>query len=77
LVHQPLHRLKRIGVLHDFHKREFPCAPRYVYIITHPKTLVNTFSEKFWQKLKNIFWPRRSRSESIFSSMGINIPKNG
>ena len=30
LVRQPLRRLRRIGVLHDFPKREFPCAPRYV-----------------------------------------------
>ena len=29
LVRQPLRRLRRIGVLHDFPKREFPCAPRY------------------------------------------------
>ena len=50
---------------------------RYVYIITHPKTHVNTFSEKFCRKFKNIFWPRRSRSKSIFPSTSINIPKNG
>ena len=29
LVRQPLRRLQRIGVLHDFPKREFPCVPRY------------------------------------------------
>ena len=32
LVRQPLRRLRRIGVLHDFPKREFPCAPRYWFI---------------------------------------------
>ena len=32
LVRQPLRRLRRIGVLHDFPKREFPCAPRYIFI---------------------------------------------
>ena len=32
LVRQPLRRLRRIGVLHDFPKREFPCVPRYIFI---------------------------------------------
>ena len=30
LVRRPMRRLRRIGVLHDLPKREFPCAPRYV-----------------------------------------------
>lgn len=36
LVRQPLRRLRRIGVLHDFPKREFPCAPRYWFMLGHP-----------------------------------------
>ena len=35
LVRQPLHRLRRIDVLHDFPKREFPLVQRYMRIVSY------------------------------------------
>ena len=52
LVQRPLHHLQRIGVLHDFPKREFPCVPRYyLYPIAEARGFT-AFSDKLkWYHL--------------------------
>ena len=49
LVRQPLRRLRRIGVLHDFPKRKFPCAPRYlcIYVFVYMNACYLYSSEVF------------------------------
>ena len=53
LVQRPLRRLIRVVVLHGLPKREFPCAPRYVFVPHIPITKARVFTA-VWIKNEGI-----------------------